>query len=263
MNLSYRLRHALLLLLAAAITGECWGVADDSRLINDLRKRILKGLSAAKDNSALVTEAYKSLFQHVGSNGVKKLIDDEDVSISLQAAWETNKKVVKREQSIPGLTDLIFDERSIEDFLEVLQKRLKNEPPAWWRARILQGYTSPGNKDDFFVGQHHTFLFEIPESGLPEIPKIEMNKDDAIITSEKNLSEYQRQLRMEEYLFRIEVPRQLFYWKQINHFWQEQKTVGIRLTLSVLTRKQAKPFGNLQFGQHDEAFLLVDLDIML
>ena len=67
--------------------------------------------------------------------------------------------MVKREQSIPGLTDLIFDERSIEDFLEVLQKRLKNEPPAWWLARILQGYTSPGNKDDFFVGQHHTFLF--------------------------------------------------------------------------------------------------------
>ena len=72
MNLSYRLRHALLLLLAAAITGECWGVADDSRLINDLRKRILKGLSAAKDNSALVTKTNKSLFQHVGSNGVKK-----------------------------------------------------------------------------------------------------------------------------------------------------------------------------------------------
>jgi len=124
-----------------------------------------------------VAKAYKTLFMDVGVNGVKKLINDEDTSIALEAAWETHRKAVKREPADRNRTPWVFDKKQIEQFLGVFAKRLKAEPPAWWRATLLKG--------EVFPRMHHGFPVE---GELPAPAKVDVQKDEVIITSRKQVT---------------------------------------------------------------------------
>lgn len=168
------MRHQLvgLLLLMASVPA----AADDAKeaeAIRALRAAVLKDLYAADDYAVDVADAYKELFTRVGLNGLKKLVDDEDTSIALQAAWELHRKAVKRDPPIMGRTDWVFDRKSMEQFLGFASKRLKADPPDWWRTALLHGVTLPDS--------HHAFL----DLGgdLPAAPKVELGNDEVKITA--------------------------------------------------------------------------------
>jgi len=116
-------------------------MADDKEQdqVEVLRKEVLRDLHEDDDKSAGVAASYKKLFTHVGSIGLPKLVEDEDASIAMQAAWELHRKSVKRDPPIKYRTDWAFDKKSLGEFLKVMTKRLKSEPPAWWSATLLNG----------------------------------------------------------------------------------------------------------------------------
>jgi hypothetical protein len=149
--------------------------ADDKevRKVKAMRKEVLKELFAEEDKSAAVAWAYRKLFTHVGHDGIKKLMEDEDPSIALQAAWELHRKAMKRDPPILIRTDWVFDRKEIEEFLNSFSKRLKTEPPVWWKSTLLKG--------DVFPGQHHAFIDQ--EGPLPEKPKVMVDKNNVIFTS--------------------------------------------------------------------------------
>ena len=170
----------LLFATAIAVDSSAGQQTDDK--VNTLRKEIVTGISSAEDKSEAVAKAYKTLFTHLGLDGVKKLINDEDTSIALQAAWETHKTIVKRNPAVPIRTNWVFDKKPMEEFLAVVAKRLKAEPPEWWRATLLVG--------DVFPGMHHAFIDLGGE--LPVPPKLEVQKDEVIITSGKQVTRLPR-----------------------------------------------------------------------
>jgi hypothetical protein len=148
----------------------------EAERVKALRKEVLKDLLATdEDKSEVVAGAYKKLFTRVGRVGLPKLMEDEDTSIALQAAWEVHRKAVKRNPPIRRRTDWVFDRKPMEEFLKVAAKRLKSEPPAWWSATLLKG--------DVFPDEHHAFI-DI-EGALPATAKVKVEKDDVVLTSGK------------------------------------------------------------------------------
>jgi hypothetical protein len=156
----------------AAIPAAASDGAKEAQEIRALRSEVLKGLFAAEGRSAAVAGAYKNLFTYVGLARLKKLADDEDKSIALQAAWELHRKPVKRSPPMRYRTAWGFDKKRIEEFLGFVAKRLTTEPPEWWGATLMAG--------DVFPNQHHAFI-DI-EGGLPTAPKVQVDKDEVTIT---------------------------------------------------------------------------------
>jgi hypothetical protein len=151
------------------------GCAGEDEQAKSLRASIVKAQLGPDENSDEVAEAYKQLYEHVGVQGIRKLADDEDISISLQAAWETHKKVVARNPPIAGKSFWVFDEKSVEAFLAFFAKRIGADPPDWWRSTLRQGVVFPG--------RHHAFS-DLAE-GLPARPKVEIDQDHVIIRGER------------------------------------------------------------------------------
>jgi len=147
-------------------------MADDKEQdqVEVLRKEVLRDLHEDDDKSAGVAASYKKLFTHVGSIGLPKLVEDEDASIAMQAAWELHRKSVKRDPPIKYRTDWAFDKKSLGEFLKVMTKRLKSEPPAWWSATLLNG--------DVFPGRHHSFMAE----DLPPAATLKAEKEHVVVT---------------------------------------------------------------------------------
>ncbi|HKA06093.1 MAG TPA: hypothetical protein VKD71_02465 [Gemmataceae bacterium] len=167
-----RLRLLGLLFLMAAVPA----AADDNKeadAVRALRAAVLKDLCAKEDKSKSVAAAYKQLFTHVGLTGLKKLADDEDISIALQASWELHRKAVKRDPPIVGRTDWVFDPKPMAEFLRIAYKRMKEEPPVWWLTALLQG--------DAWPDSHHAFI-DLGKD-LPAAPKVEVGKDEVTITT--------------------------------------------------------------------------------
>lgn len=142
--------------------------------VKALRKEVLKDLFADEDKSAAVAGVYKKLFTHVGLAGLPKLAEDEDTSIALQSAWELHRKAVKRDPPIRNRTDWVFDKKPMEEFLKVAAKRLKFEPPGWWKATLLKG--------EVFPRQHHAFI-DVEEPPPTATAKVE--KEVVVITAGK------------------------------------------------------------------------------
>lgn len=163
------------LLLAALFAEGGSGDSKKNEKIWALREAILQAQVGESDNSETASEAYKELFTYLGRDGVKKLTNDEETSIALQAAWETLKKTVKRNPPIRGRTDFVFDKKSTQEFLEFFSKRVKADPPDWWRAALVKG--------DVFPEGHHAFM-DLGEE-LPMRPKVDVKKDEVIITAGK------------------------------------------------------------------------------
>jgi hypothetical protein len=147
----------------------------DAERMKVLRNDVLRDLLADEDKSIAVAGAYKKLFAHVGIAGLPKLVEDEDTSIALQAAWELHRKAVKREPPIQNRTDWVFDKKPMEQFLKVLGKRLKSDPPAWWGSTLLKG--------EVFPGQHHAFTDL--EKQQPPTATVIVGKDEVVITAGK------------------------------------------------------------------------------
>jgi hypothetical protein len=163
------------LLLVASLPAAATADDKEDEKVKTVRTQVLKDLFASEDKSATVAGAYKQLFTHVGLAGLKKLAEDEDTSIALQAAWELHRKSVKRDPLIPGRADWVFDKKPMEEFLGFVAERLKAESPAWWRATLLKG--------DVFPGQHHAFIDN--EGPLPPVATLKVEKDDVVVTAGK------------------------------------------------------------------------------
>jgi hypothetical protein len=150
--------------------------ADDNEAekVKAMRNEVLKDLLTSEDKSAAVAGAYKKLFTQVGLAGLKKVVEDEDTSIALQAAWELHRKAVKRDPLIDGRTDWIFDKKPMEEFVRFVAKRLKTQPPTWWGATLLKG--------EVFPEQHHAFDMQGP---LPKAATVKVDKDHVVIASGK------------------------------------------------------------------------------
>jgi hypothetical protein len=163
------------LLFVASVPAAVTGEDKDAAQVKALRNEVLKDLLAPKDKSARVGEAYRKFFTHVGLAGLKRVTEDEDTSIALQAAWELHRKVVKREKHIPLRTDWVFDKKPMEEFLEFAAKRLKAKPPTWWSATLLTG--------EVFPDMHHAFRTN--EGPLPPTATVKVAQDDVVLTMGK------------------------------------------------------------------------------
>ena len=148
----------------------------DADRVKALKKDLLRDLLAEEDKSAAVAGAYKKLFAHVGLAGLPQLVKDEDTSIAIQAAWELYRKAVKRDPPIRNRADWVFDKKPMEEFLEVLGKRLKSDLPGWFGATLLKG--------DVFPRQHHAFI-DIEEPP-PSTATVKVEKDQVVITAGKH-----------------------------------------------------------------------------
>jgi hypothetical protein len=131
-------------------------------------------------------KAYRELFEKVGHAGMPELMKDEDDGIALQAAWEFNKKAVKRTKAIPNETDDIYDRDELAKFLPFLKARTKASVPQWWGEAILDV--------DLFIAQHHAFgsrpINPVPklskskaEIWVPEGAELEHDGDTMVYTS--------------------------------------------------------------------------------
>ncbi len=94
--------------------------------------------------------AYKELFTFVGPQNLHKLIEDENIGIALQAAWEVNKNPIKRPQKIKYRADWILDQQSVSQFLNIVEQRTNTQVPVWWQETL--------KSTDFFPGEHTAFV---------------------------------------------------------------------------------------------------------
>ena len=162
-------------LLLACVPAGAADDAKDAERVRALRGEVLKNVDAAEDKSAAAAAAYKALFTHVGLAGLKKLAEDDDTSIALQAAWELHRKAVKRDPPIRGRTDWVFDRKPMEEVIGFVAKRLQAEPPAWWRSALLKG--------DAWPDRQHAFIDR--DGDPPAAPEVAIGKDEVTITSGK------------------------------------------------------------------------------
>ena len=93
--------------------------------------------------------AYQDYFTTLGREKLEDLLEDPNCGIALQAAWEVNYTVVKRDPPIHGRSEWVLDENSVAHFLDFADSRLKVPISKWWRSSV-RGV-------DVFPGQHHTF----------------------------------------------------------------------------------------------------------
>jgi len=151
---------------------------DDSKKtekIKALRQTILTAQLGGDANSKKAAQAYKELFTYLGREGLRELTNDNEMSIALQAAWELHKKTVKRNSPIPNRTNWVFDKKLAQEFVAFFSKRVKTEPPAWWRVTLVNG--------EVFPDRHHAFV-NLAED-VPVEPTVEMKNDEVIITAQK------------------------------------------------------------------------------
>jgi hypothetical protein len=96
-------------------------------------QKIIDGILAAKYPHERVHKEgadFKSLFNKVGPEGLKKLKNHPNTTIALQAAWELVEQT-------PPLNNKI-DRKTIEDFIAFLEKRCDVKCPDWWRSSFLE-----------------------------------------------------------------------------------------------------------------------------
>jgi len=114
--------------------------------IEDPRSQVLDS-SSARTRS----KAFQEWFEGIGRAGIAKLVDDEDVGISLQAAWEVHKKLVKRVKPVTAArSDDVYDREELNQFLIFLKKKTKATVPDWWAESIVDV--------DVFPNEHHAFI---------------------------------------------------------------------------------------------------------
>lgn len=119
--------------------------AERSKKIEQLREILINA-----KHDAETADAFKKLFLYVGRAGLADLTKDENTSIALQAAWELNKQIVKRDPEIPGRIDWVIEPKGMEKFLTLMAERTNTEIPKWWREAVLAA--------DAFPGEHHAFI---------------------------------------------------------------------------------------------------------
>jgi hypothetical protein len=158
-----------------ALAGPVPGGSEQADRSKTLRERIVKSLAGDEENSEEAARAYKELFTHLGRAGLKGLTGGGDTSIALQASWELHRKAVKRAPPIDYRADWVFDRKLAEGFVAFYSKRVKADPPAWWRTTLVHG--------DVFPGSHHAFL--VRAKGLPAEAKVEVHKGEVVITAGK------------------------------------------------------------------------------
>lgn len=111
-----------------------------------LRDQVLKA-----DTREKTATAYKAFFLRLGRAGLRELMKDEDIGISLQATWEAHLTPAKRkEPDTDGRTDDVYDSDKLQKFLAYLKDRTKAPVPGWWAKGITDV--------DLFPGRHHAFI---------------------------------------------------------------------------------------------------------
>lgn len=129
-----------MLVLSAAATGVC------QVEIAELRSDILKS-----DSPKQRAIAYKKLFEKIGKQNLGILARDPDLSISLQASWETHKRLVKRSLPVKDRVDDIYDRDELTAFCDALKKKIDCPIPEWWLDNFTNIDVVPGKLH--FIGK--------------------------------------------------------------------------------------------------------------
>lgn len=97
----------------------------------------LRGKVLQANNYTARYAALKALFQRLSATELKELMNDDDVGIALQAAWEVHKKPIKRRTPVPRREEKVFDPDELAKFLAFLKDRTKAPVPEWWAKLIV------------------------------------------------------------------------------------------------------------------------------
>ncbi len=172
-------RNAVVLFVSLDLASNlcCSREAPENEKRKILREEILKNIRVAIDSSRGTSAAYRRLFEFVGKSDIPKLMDDNDTSIALQAAWENFRKPVRRSPTVLHRSDWVFDSETSGKFVAFLGKRVGVDPPDWWTKTLSKG--------DVFPGQHHGF-FDI-EGDFPSPAKVTIGRNDVTIGSAPNV----------------------------------------------------------------------------
>lgn len=111
----------------------------------------IRGILAAKNPGQLKYRkdggaSFRSLFELVGPEGVRKLRASENDSIAIQAAWE---EVAQRIPDGETTGTLQIDKQKLNGFIGFLEGRSRVSAPDWWKGIVLN---TRGWRHNGFVG---------------------------------------------------------------------------------------------------------------
>lgn len=138
-----------LLILSATLTlAALHAAADDPQpTLAALRDKVLK--ATTPDDKAA---AYKNYFKKVGRKGLEELTKDKDTGIALQAAWETNKKVIERPVPLPHRHEHVYESGGLKRFVGAVEVRTGVTVPGWWAAAVVDVDVLPVTGHSVAVG---------------------------------------------------------------------------------------------------------------
>jgi hypothetical protein len=121
---------------------------DESKAIQSLRESVIKARSMGDPvtSARATSQAYEKYFVYLGRSRLTRLLDDPDIGIALQAAWEVHRVVLKPQ---PGKAPWMLDEGNTTQFLKQAEKRIGFQPPRWWKEYVPQLYTHPNRGHGF------------------------------------------------------------------------------------------------------------------
>jgi hypothetical protein len=142
------MRHYLFSVTAMALLmiGWCICFAQPATPRDALRQKVL---NAASPHAK--ADAYRTLFQSAQSE-IANLTKDKDISIALQASWESNKKLIKRLDRIDPRLDDQYDRTALDKFVRFFKERTKAPVPEWWARDIVEVDVMPGRFHRFSGG---------------------------------------------------------------------------------------------------------------
>lgn len=121
-------RTYLTLFLVAIVVGVSRADAKDDWSANETLN------AAAKQG-----REYRERFEKAGHDGLADLLKDKDTGVSLQAAWELNRKLIKLPKRPPLWdTDDSYDPEGMKTFLKHVNARTGLTAPDWWQKNLLE-----------------------------------------------------------------------------------------------------------------------------
>jgi len=166
-----RKRRIMFLRDRAKMEGE-----DPATIFEILRGKVLDSHSPEE-----AAQAYQNYFLCTGRAGLKVLMNDENTSIALQAAWETNLKPVERKvRGSDDRTDDTYDPTELAKFISFFKDRTRAPVPDWWATAVTDV--------DLMPSEHHSFSAAIkprkPEGSKTDTRHFKATEDgDNIVCS--------------------------------------------------------------------------------
>lgn len=162
-------RSSLALLLVALVVGSV-SSADDEGKDWDPSETLKATAKKARE--------YRELFEKAGRDGLADFLKDKDTGVSLQAAWELNRKVIKLPKR-PFLwdTDEVYDPEGMKAFLKHVNARTGLTVPDWWQKNLLEHLAV------------HPKRAHIIMAALPELKVVQLGSNAQLLRSEVRMAE--------------------------------------------------------------------------